>query len=520
MILVLILYKSKLKLIILVIQVLLIYLGENQMISFKMPTAYTTLLILVFIATISTHFIPAGKYKYVEQDGRTIPLAGTYQTIESLPQGLWDIMLAPIEGFKQAISIIIFVLMIGGFLGITMKTGAIDAGVSTLVNHYKGREKLMIPILMGLFSIGGSTYGLAEETIAFYPIIVPLFLLAGYDVVVAMMVIFLGSASGILGGTTNPFSVAIASRFANVSMGDGILWRFVIWGLGLLMSIVFVMRYAKKIKIDPTKSIVYDMRDSIADRFLKNHTQTTTTISHQQIKVLFIFFLTFIIMIVSLIPWQSFGINLFFNINNWIDSLPIIGGIIGKSLPLGEWYFSEISGLFIVSSIIIGKIYQMKEKEIVNNFIDGAKDLLGVALILALSRAIMVIMTRGNVVDTILYTGETALQNISGSFYIVANYLLMFPLGILIPSSSGLAATSMPILAPLADFVGVDRTLIVTAYLSGFETINLVSPTYVVLISGLAISQIPYDRWIRHILPFVLGIIIMCSSVLVIGSLI
>lgn len=487
--------------------------------NFKMPTAYTTLLILIFIATLFTHFIPAGKYEYVEQDGRTVPVAGTYSNVESSPQGLWDIMIAPIEGFKQAISIIIFVLMIGGFLGITMKTGAIDAGVATLVAHYKGREKLMIPILMAIFSVGGSTYGLAEETVAFYPVIVPLFLLAGYDVVVALMVIFLGSAAGILGATTNPFSVAIASRFADISIADGVMWRVIIWALSLTVAIIFVMRYAAKIKADPTKSIVYDLRESIADRFLKNHDKTIDSISPKQLKVIIVFFLAFVIMIVSLIPWQSFGINVFVNINNFIISLPVIGKIIGASLPLGDWYFTEISGLFIVCAIIIGKIYGMKEKEIVSNFLEGSRDLLGVALILALSRAIMVIMTGGNVVDTILYAGETTLQNISGSFYIVANYLLMFPLGILIPSSSGLAATAMPILAPLADFVGVDRSLIVTAYLSGFETINLISPTYVVLMSGLAISQIPYDRWVKHILPFVFIIMIVCSSVLVLASI-
>lgn len=489
------------------------------MVKLKIPSAYTILLILIIISTILTHIIPAGKYTYEMKNGKNVPIAGTYHTIPATPQGIWEIILSPIEGFEQAISIILFVLMIGGFLGIVMKTGAIDAGVINLVQKYKGREKLIIPILMGIFSIGGTTYGLSEETIAFYPVIVPLFLLAGYDVVVAMMVIFLGSFSGIIGGTTNPFSVAIASRFAETSIGNGIGLRVIIWLCTVTIAILFVMQYADRVKKNPAHSIVYDLKESIEAQYLKNYNTHYTTISSKQIQVLIAFIATFLIMIISLLPWHAFNIKLFIHLNDIITSTPFLGKIIGNTKALGHWYFTEISGLFVVSGIIIGKIYGMKEKEIINNFIDGAKDLLGVALILALSRAIMVIMNSGNIIDTILYYGERLLQNTSGSYYLIINYFLMFPLGILIPSSSGLAATSMPILAPLGDFVGVNRSLIVTTYLTGFETINLISPTYVVVMSGLAISQIPYNRWVKHILPFFGIIIVLCCSILVIGNL-
>jgi len=479
--------------------------------KFKMPTAYTTLLILIFISVILTHIIPAGQYKYEIKDGREVPIAGSYERIESNPQGLWEFLISPMSGFKDALSIILFVLMIGGFLGVSMKTGAIDSGIATLVTKYKGREKLMIPILMSIFSLGGTTFGLAEETVAFYPVIVPLFLLAGYDVVVAMMVIILGSASGIFGATINPFSVAIASRFADIPIADGIGLRIIFWIATLIISIVFVMRYANKVKKNPEESIVYDLRDSINKQFLHADSTQITKITKSQYKVLIIFALTFLIMITSLLPWQSFNITIFASLNNFLLSIPFLRNFLGDMLPLGTWYFTEISSLFVLSAIIIGKVYGMKEKEIASHFVDGARDLLGVALILALSRAIMVIMTAGNVTDTILYAGEMTLQNVPKPIYTIANYFLMFPLAILIPSSSGVAATAIPILAPLADFVGVDRSLIVTAYMTGIETMNLMSPTYVVLMSGLAISQIPYDRWLKHIIPYTISLMILFS---------
>ena len=479
--------------------------------KFKMPTAYTTLVILIFISVIFTHIIPAGKYQYEVKDGREVPIAGTYEKIEPNPQGFWEFMLSPMHGFSDALSIILFVLMIGGFLGVAMKTGAINSGISTLVNKYKGREKLMIPILMFFFSIGGTTFGLAEETVAFYPVIVPLFLLAGYDVVVAMMVIILGSASGILGATINPFSVAIASRFADIPIADGMGLRIIFWISALTISIIFVMRYAEKIKKNPEKSIVYDLRNSINEQFLQTDSTQISKITKSQSKVLIIFSLTFLIMIVSLLPWQSFNITIFTSLNDFILSVPILGSFLGNVLPLGQWYFTEISSLFVLSAVVIGKVYGMKEKEIASNFVDGARDLLGVALILALSRAIMVIMTAGNITDTILYAGEMTLQNVPKPIYTIANYFLMFPLAILIPSSSGVAATAIPILAPLADFVGVERSLIVTAYMTGIETMNLMSPTYVVLMSGLAISQIPYDRWLKHIIPYIVSLMILFS---------
>lgn len=485
--------------------------------QFKLPTAFTTLLIITIVIAALTFIIPAGEYEY-NKDGS--PIANTYQQVENNPQGLWEVFHAPISGFVDAIDIIIFVLVLGGCLGIVFETKAIDAGLSKVIFKLKGREKLMIPILMTICAIGGATYGMAEETIAFYPIVIPILLMAGYDVVTAVMIIFLGAGVGVAGGITNPFSVGIASNLAGISIGEGIFHRALLWILYLSFAIIFVMRYAEKVKKDPKKSIVYDIKDKVEAPF-KTMDEEIPDLNIRRKWVLIIFASMFGIMILSLIPWKDkFGIHLFNDIHDFIHNIPIVGNVIGNIPAFGEWGFGELTVLFFIGAIIIALVYKLKEEQIVNLFISGSRDLLSVALILAVAKGISVIMADGLIMGTILNFGENLLSNVSGFIIAPLAYLFYIPMAFLIPSSSGLATATIPILSPLADFSGVGREFIVTAMQAGAETMNIFSPTQAVLIGALTLTQIPYERWLKHIIPFVIGIMVITITVLTIATLI
>ncbi len=482
--------------------------------KFKMPTSFTTIIILTAVVAVLTFLIPAGQYEY--RDGT--PVAGTYQVVDSNPQGLWDVLKAPVEGFKGAIDIALFVLVLGGCLGIIFETKAIDAALARVVTRLKGREKILIPIVMGICAIGGTSYGMAEETIAFYPILIPVLLAAGYDVVTGVMVVFLGAGVGIVGGIANPFSVGIGSNLAGISLGDGIITRMILFAACLIFAIFFVMRYAEKVRKDPSKSIVYDIRDITDAPFKKNTDSEIAEFIPKRKKVIVIFGCMFLLMIISIIPWGSkFGIHIFENFHKFLSGIPVLGNILGHTIPLGDWFFTEMTMLFLAGAVLIGIVYGFTEEKIVNLFICGCKDILSVVLILGVAKGLSVIMTDGFIIDTILHYGELLLSNITGVIFPAIAYILYIPMSLLIPSSSGLHTATIPILAPLGDFLNVGREFIVMACQAGSETMNFISPTQAVLIGALTLTNIPYERWLKHILPFFFGIIAITCVVLTFG---
>lgn len=484
--------------------------------KFKMPTAFTTLIILTAVVALLTFLIPAGQYEYING----MPVSGTYQVVESNPQGLWDILKAPVEGFKGAIDVVLFVLVLGGCLGILFETQAIDAALGKVVRKLEGREKILIPIIMLICAIGGTTYGMAEETIAFYPILIPVLLAAGYDVVTGVMCVFLGAGVGIVGGIVNPFSVGIGSNLADISLGDGIICRLLLFLFCLSFAIIFVMHYAERVRKDPTCSIVYDIREITNAPFLKGNGEVVAFTKKRK-QSMTVFGLMFLVMIIAIIPWGSkFHIHIFESFHSFLSSIPILGNILGHSVPLGDWYFTEMTMLFLLGGVLIGKIYGYKEKKIVDLFIYGAKDILSVALVLGVAKGLSVVMTEGLIIDTVLHYGEMLLSHIAGWIFPAITYLIYIPMSLLIPSSSGLQTATIPILAPLSDFIHVGREFVVMACQAGSETMNFISPTQAVLIGALTLCNIPYERWLKHILPFFIGIILIVSFVLTIGNLI
>jgi uncharacterized ion transporter superfamily protein YfcC len=473
----------------------------------KFPTAYTILAGLIVVVAILTFIIPAGEYDVDPASGEPIP--GTYHQVERFPQGIASILLAPVDGMYGiqaedgsvstynegalygAINIALFILMIGGFIGVTMKTGAIDAGIASIVKRLGKNGGRLIPILMIVFAAGGTTYGMAEETLAFYPLIIAALIALGYDALTGVAVILLGAGIGTMASTTNPFATGIASGFAGVSIADGLIPRVVLLIAGTALGIWWVMRYARKVKADPSQSLVAEKKEENEKHFLRTDQQTEAPeLTTRRKVILFLFGLSFLIMIVTVIPWEDLGIT---------------------AIATRWWYFAEFAALFLIAGIIIGLVGRMREEELVNNFIDGARDLLGVALVVGLARGITVVMNNGKITDTILYWCEQALAGLSAVPFINAIFLLYLPLAFLIPSSSGLATVTMPIMAPLAGFADVPASSIVTAYQSASGLLNLVTPTFAVVAGALAIGRVSLAKWWRFAIPLVLmlGVLVM-----------
>ena len=457
----------------------------------RFPTAYSILFLLIIAVAALTWIIPAGQYDRAmnEEVGREIAVPGTYQTVEANPQGFVDVMLAPVAGFydpdsyaANAIDVALFVLLLGGFLGVVNATNAIDTGIQAAMVRLKGREIWMIPILMSLFALGGTTYGMAEETLAFYALLIPVVIAAGYDSVTGVAIILIGAGIGTLGSTINPFATVIASNAAGIPFTEGIALRLVILLGGLAICIAYVMRYASRVKADPARSVVAAQRESDQRFFLK---ETDAEFSEPKLTgtqklVLVLFFATFAVMI-------------------W--------GVSSQG-----WWMARMGALFFGMAIVVGLVARMGEKKLTSAFVDGAKDLLGVALVIGLARGIVVIMEQGLIADTILNSAADTLGGLPEIAFI--NLMLWIEIGMsfLVPSSSGLAVLSMPILAPLGDFAGVGRDLVVTAYQSASGLVNLITPTSAVVIGGLAIGRVSYDRWLVFIWPLLLILVVFISA--------
>ncbi|HEY7044212.1 MAG TPA: YfcC family protein [Nocardioidaceae bacterium] len=480
---------------------------------FALPSAYTILFALIVLAAIATWFVPAGTYK-LDKDGAPIP--GTYHEVDAHPSRVVvDSLTAPINGLYGienakggisyynsgylfgAIDVALFILVIGGFLGVTMQTGAIQAGISKLVQKLRGRERWMIPILMSVFALGGTTYGMAEESLAFYALVITVLIAAGYDALTGAAVVLLGCGIGTMGSTINPFATGIASGFADVSISDGILGRLVILLAGLAVGIWFVLRYADHVKADPSRSMVYDMKAANEAHFSATEdTEADVVMTGKQKVILGLFGLAFVVMMYGVIPWSDLGIG----------------------LPTWWWWFPEMTASFLLFSIIIGVVGGMSEGVFTDTFVDGARDLLGVALIIGIARGITVIMNNGQITDTVLHWAEQALGDVGQSGFAIVMYVLFLPLSFLIPSSSGLATVAMPIMAPLAGFVDVPKELVVTAYQSANGLMNLFIPTSAVVMGGLAIARVPYGSYLRWVWPLLAMLAGLTVVVLGVGA--
>ncbi len=470
----------------------------------KFPTAFTILFGLIVVVAALTWIIPAGQYDRAMNEtlGKEAPVPGTYHQVEPNPQGLGAVLMAPIAGLydpatgmANAVNVAVFVLVIGGFLAVVTKTGAIDAGIGWLLTALKGREIWMIPILMAAFALGGTSYGMAEESLAFYAIILPVFIRAGYDSLTGVAVIMLGCGIGTLGSTFNAFATVIASNAAGVAFTDGLMLRVFLLVVCLAAGILYVMRYARAVRADPARSVVAAQREDNIQHFLKGSEVGAPLPEFNRVRevILVLFALTFAMMLY---------------------------GVIARG-----WWMGQMSALFLGMAIVtffvakFSAATKMDEATFVETFVNGARDLLGVALIIGVARGIVVVMDAGKITDTILHAREEALGGLGSVAFINRMLLNQTVLSFLVPSSSGLAVLSMPILAPLSDFAGVARSLVVTAFQSANGWVNLFNPTFAVVMGGLAIGRVAYDKWLRFVWPLLLILAIIVSASLSVSAM-
>ncbi|EOC1266094.1 YfcC family protein [Cronobacter malonaticus] len=463
---------------------------------FKFPSAYTILFVLIALVAALTWVVPAGKYQMAMNDtlGKEVPVAGTYAPVEAHPQGITAILLAPVDGLYNhvtytagAIDVALFVLIIGGFLGVVNKTGAIDAGIERVTERLHGKEEWMIPILMALFAAGGTIYGMAEESLPFYTLLVPVMMAARFDPLVAAATVLLGAGIGTLGSTINPFATVIAANAAGIPFTSGIWLRVALLVIGWVICVLWVMRYARRVRQNPSLSVVADQWEANRAHFLGSRSGEMLPFTATRKIILVIFAASFAVMI--------YGV------------------------AVRGWWMGEISGVFLAAAIITGVVARMSEEAFTSTFIDGARDLLGVALIIGIARGIVVVMDNGMITHTILHSAENLVSGLSTTVFINVTYWIEVVLSFLVPSSSGLAVLTMPIMAPLADFAHVGRDLVVTAYQSASGIVNLITPTSAVVMGGLAIARVPYVRYLKWVAPLILILTVLNMAALSLGAL-
>ena len=470
-------------------------------------SAFSIILILLVGLGILSHVLPDASFVGEE----IVNGSGT------VGAKLSDILMSPILGFESAVDVCIFVLILGGFLAIITKTGALETGIRVLVKKLKGRELILIPILMFIFSIGGTTYGMLEETVGFYVLLAATMMAAGMDPLVGSATILLGAGSGVLGSTINPFATgaAIAALPEGVQVNQGlvILIGTFLWLTTLLISIVFVMTYAAKVKKDKGSTFLSLREQKNAEKKFGNYAQKfdekEVKLTTRQKITLVLFGLTFLVMIVGFIPWGEFNITLFDKFTGWLT---------GSSL--GNWWFYEAALWFLIMAIIIGIVNKMGEKGIVDAFVDGADDMVGVILIIAIARGASVLMGITHLDNYIIYNAANLLKNVPEFIFTPLNYILHVVLSILVPSSSGLVSLSAPIIGPLAAELGYSVESTVMTLVAANGLVNLITPTCGAIMGGLALAKVEYSTWFKWALKIVLTIAVANIIVLTLAALI
>lgn len=506
----------------------------------RFPGAVATLAIVTLLVWVAALFIPSGQYQ-IDADGSPIP--GTYARTPSplnATEKVRQLVLAPINGvyglrsaesgfvdtetvgrlFGQ-IGVITFIMAIGAFISVSFATKALEVAVAALANRLRDKGWLLIASVMVLFSLLGSTMGFSVETLGFYALFMPLMAALGYDRLVTASMIILGALVGVMASTVNPFSIGVAAGEAGVSIGDGIGLRLLLWVVLTAMAVGWVLRYALRVQRDPSSSLLAN--DPVEDGGSEGaHAEELATpaspqarLSDMQKTVLGITVASFGLMIFSVIPWSA-----------------VLGGRAAPADYYGShtvagvtphwfelnWWFPELSMLFIVASILVGFIARMGEKETVRLIAAGASDMMGPAMVVLLAGGVSAIMNNTQTMATILYSMEQAISGASTGLFTLLTVAVNVPLGMLIPSSSGHGALAMPLLAPLADFAGVSRTTTITAWIMGHGLALLVSPTSVVLVGGLAIARVGYDQYLRFAWPLLLALLAVSGAILAVAA--
>ena len=444
-------------------------------------SAFTIIFLLIIALALITLILPNAAF---DEAGTIINGSGVVKAKIS------DVLLSPILGFGSAVDVCVFVLILGGFLQVVTKSGALENGIKVLVKKLKGNELVLIPILMIIFSIGGTTYGMLEETVGFYALLAFTMVAAGMDTIVASATVLLGAGSGVLGSTINPFATgaAVAALPEGMVVNQGIIIALgaVLWLVSLGISIFFVMRYAKKVKADKGSTFLSLQEQKKMEKFKEKDESKEVTLTGRQKATLWIFGITFIVMIIGFIPWGEFGITFFDSWTGWLTGS-----------ALGGWYFNESAAWFFLMAIVIGIINGLSTNQIIDEFIAGARDILSVVLIVAVARGVYVLMSQTYLDNYIIYNVADMLKGTPVALFTPCNYILHLVLSVLVPSSSGLATISTPIMAPLAAQLGYSVETTIMTFVAANGLVNLITPTCGAIMGGLALAKVNYKTWVK-----------------------
>ena len=478
-----------------------------------MPSSFTILLALLAIVAVITVIVSG-------TSGGAVTAAR-----------LSDFCTAPIKGFADALPVCLFVMILGGFLGMMTETGALDNGIAVLVQKLKGNEIMLIPVLMLIFSLGGTTYGMCEETVPFYALLAATMMAAGFDPMVGAATVLLGAGCGCLGSTVNPFAVGAAVDAltgVDIAVNQSIIIGLgaVLWIVTTAMSIVFVMSYAKKVKADKGSTILsmQELKDAEeAHGKAASEVNKEVKLTGRQKGVLIAFAFTFVVMIVGFIPLADLneGVANFFDAGAVYDAdgNTVVQGwsALITGLPIGQWYFDEASTWFFLMAVLIGIIGGLSEKQIVNTFITGAADMMSVVLVIALARGISVLMASTGLDVYVLDAAANALAGLSGVIFAPMSFLVYFGLSFLIPSTSGMATVSMPIMGPLAVKLGFSPEVMVMIFSAAIGVVNLFTPTSGAIMGGLALAKIEWTTWLKFALKLIVALSVVCAIILTVA---
>lgn len=452
--------------------------------QFKVPHVYAIIFALMVIFAVLTWIVPSGSYRRQEVNGREVTVAGTYEQSEKtyideetgdevdLRQGVFDVLQAPTRGIQEAIEVVAFILIVGGSFQVITKTGAITSGMGRVVRRFKNKDILIIPIAMVLFALGGTSFGMAEETLPFFAIFMPIMMAMGFDSMTAFMVVFVGARTGYIASTINPFNVLIAQGILGVQ-GNPQLWlRMIAWVVLTAVAITWVVLYARRVKKNPESSITFE--DDIAKKveFAADESALDAEFTGRQKGVLAVF-----IAGMCLIIW----------------------GLVTQG-----WYMNEISAVFLAMGLLAGVIAGFSQDVIAQEFVAGIADFAFSAIVVGLARGILVIASDGMIIDTILNALATGLGGIPAVLFTTLLYAVENLLAILVPSSSGLAALTAPIFGPLTELMGLNPEAAVWALSMGSATMSLICPTSAILVAGLGVCKIKLGQWWKTVWKFFL----------------
>jgi uncharacterized ion transporter superfamily protein YfcC len=451
----------------------------------KIPDVFAIVFSLILLAGLATWLVPGGAYDRREEQvggtARMVLVEGSYHRVEARPQGL-EVLTAPVRGFLRLGEIIAFIFMVGGAFFLLTETGAIAAGIHRLVRKLAGREFLVIPLVMTVFSFFGAAFGMCEEAMPFVLVFVPLALALGYDSIVGVCLTFVAAGVGFAGAFFNPFTLQIAQGLAGVEPLSGMGYRLILWALVTAFAITWVMLYAARIRKRPERSPMHDL-DRARRAELSASEAAVVDMTWRHAAVLLVLFAGLVGMVLGVVLWG--------------------------------WYIQELAGLFLGMGLLGGALGGLGPNRLARAFVAGCKDMASAALVVAFAGGILIVLEEGRILDTILHGLAEGTARLPALLAADVQYLMQVTLNFFIPSGSTKAALTMPLMAPLADLSGITRQTAVLAYQLGDGFTNMIIPTSGVTMGTLAMARIPFERWFRWHWPMQLAFVLLSLAALV-----